>query len=304
MIHLQLVFMAFLWGGTFIAGKLVAADIEPVTASCLRFGLASLMLLTTMLIIEKRLPKLSWKELLQIMVLGLTGIFTYNIFFFAGLKTMEAGRAGLVIALNPVLTFLLATLISRRVPHFFAVLGVLTSLVGAMIVISRGDLAGLLAGKIGQGEIYLFLCVCSWAMYAVIGKHTMRTLSPLVTTTYAVMAGTVFLIPFALHNGLMVNLSLVTQEHWMALVYLAFFGTLIGFLIFYHGVKEIGPENAAAFVNFVPLFAILLGMIFFNERLSSLIFIGGAMVLTGVYLTNRFAKQKSEKPLVPADEVA
>ena len=79
------------WGGTFIAAKPVAQELGPYTAAFIRFLMASLILAVLVIQREGRAPVLNGRQIMAIVLLGLTGIFSYNVLFFSALKTAEAG---------------------------------------------------------------------------------------------------------------------------------------------------------------------------------------------------------------------
>jgi drug/metabolite transporter (DMT)-like permease len=74
---------------------------------------------------------------------------------------------------------------------------------------------------------------------------------------------------------------------WANIFYLGFFGTVMGFLWYYQGIREIGPTRAGLFINFVPISAILLAFLFLEEPVTISLLIGTLLVSSGVYLTNR-----------------
>lgn len=160
-VHIRLVLTMIFWGGTFVAGRLLAEELHPQSAASYRFILASLMLLTVILVREKGLPRLNGKEWTAMALLGLTGVFAYNIFFFTGLQTIEAGRASMIIAVNPVVTAFLAMLFFGERFNFFRSVGMILSVGGALIVISRGHPAAFFQGDIGVGELCIVGCVMS-----------------------------------------------------------------------------------------------------------------------------------------------
>ena len=83
---------------------------------------------------------------------------------------------------------------------------------------------------------------------------------------------------------------------WASIVYLGVLGTGIGFLWFYQGIQEIGASKAAVFINFVPVSAAIMGALLLGEPIDASILAGGALVLTGVALTNRPVKQSLRTP--------
>lgn len=116
--YFSLVFTMMLWGGTFIAGRLLAGNVEPASAAFLRFFIASIGMIILVLVSEKRLPPPPRKLWLPLILLGVTGVFLYNIFFFTGLHSVSAGRASMIIACTPlVITFFAATFLGERLQH-------------------------------------------------------------------------------------------------------------------------------------------------------------------------------------------
>ena len=108
LIYLKLLSTAFFWGGTFIAGKIIAENVGPFSAAFLRFMVASTFLLVMTWKFEGRFPKIKRGQIIPLLLLGMTGIFSYNVFFFKGLKLIDAGRASLIIANNPIFITLLS----------------------------------------------------------------------------------------------------------------------------------------------------------------------------------------------------
>ena len=276
--------MAF-WGGTFVAGRMLAGVVPPFHAAFLRFAIAGGILLLVLLRVEGRLPTLDRRQLGSVTLLGLTGVLGYNVAFFTGLQTVSAGRAGLIIALNPVGIALLSALFGGEPLRVVRTLGVLVSVAGAVLVISNGQLS-LLSSGAGIGELTLLGCVLCWALYSVIGRRAMRGMSPLTTVTYSAVAGTLFLAPVAMTQGVMAKVSSYGVQAWASLLYLALLGTVVGFLWYYQSINEIGAVRSGVFINFVPLFAMLFGLLLLDEPLTPTLLQGAALVITGAWITN------------------
>ncbi|MGG6239440.1 DMT family transporter [Nodosilinea sp. AN01ver1] len=287
MTYLKLLITMALWGGTFIAGRLVVQDMGAFSAAFCRFAIASIALLLLTYTIEGSLPRPPQKLWLSIALLGLTGIFAYNVFFFSGLKTVEAGRAALIIALNPVAIALGAALWLKDPLTRTKLAGIGLSLLGAAVVISDGDPVKLLRGDVGLGELFMLGCVLSWMSYTLLGKAVMAELSPFAATTYACMAGAVMLLGPALGEGLAGAIATATVTTWSGLVYLGVLGSAVGFSWYYDGLRQLGPARAGVFINLVPVFAIALAALFLNETPTSSLLMGGSLVIAGVVITNR-----------------
>jgi drug/metabolite transporter (DMT)-like permease len=286
LIYLKLLLTAIFWGGTFVAGRSLAQNVGPFSAAFFRFAIASLFLVFLTWKAEGRFSALRKGQILPVLLLGLTGVFCYNLFFFKGLKLIEASRAAIIIANNPVFIALFSALVFKEKLNWLKIAGILLSVSGAIIVIAKGDMRQILQGQLGLGEFYIFLCVLSWVIFSLLGKAVMIDLSPLSSVTYSSIAGTVLLFPPALREGL-ADCIYYSLSDWWNIFYLGFFGTVLGFVWFYEGINQIGPTRAGLFINFVPISAILLAFLILGESLTLSLLIGTLLVFTGVYLTNR-----------------
>ncbi len=285
---------AIFWGGTFIAGKLLAQSVDPSSAAFLRFSIASFFLIYMTIKIEGRLPKVSLKKLPIILALGFTGIFSYNLFFFSGLNYIQANQASLIIACNPIFISIFAILIFKEEFNLLKITGLILSVSGALIVISKGNLFDIFRLGIGKGEMLIFGCVLSWVAYSILGKKAMDDFSPIASVAYSSIAGTIMLLFPALFNGMINQIRSYSLVDWSSLFYLGFFGTALGFLWYYEGIKKIGPLKAGMFINFVPISAIILAYFLLKEPLTASLSIGALCVILGVYLTNLFNSKIKE----------
>ena len=294
-IYAKLLLTAIFWGGTFIAGRIVAKDVDPFSASFLRFAIASVFLVLLTWKVEGRLPKIKRAQIIPVFLLGMSGIFAYNVFFFKGLRIIEASRAALIVATCPVLITLFSSCFFKERLTLMKVAGIIISVTGAVIVISRGNLAEILDGNLGWGEVYIFCCVLSWVAYSLIGKAIMTEYSPLVLVTYSSVIGAIGLFIVATFNGMFRDLTNYSLPDWLGIFYLGFFGTVLGFVWYYEGIRRIGPIKASLFINFVPVSAVLLAFLILAEPVTLSLLVGAILVTSGVYLTNRTPRAESCK---------
>ena len=285
--YVKLLLTALFWGGTFVAGRIVAQDVAPFSIAFLRFAVASLFLLLLTWRIEGALPKLNKSQFIALAALGMTGIFTYNVLFFKGLKLIEASRASLIVATCPVFIALCSALFMKEKIGLIKGLGVIISMCGAGVVVSKGSMSEIFKGSVGWGELFILGCVLCWVAYSLIGKAAMKSLSPLVCVSYSSAIGTIALLVPAVFEGLLQNTRHASFVDWLCIFYLGVFGTVIGFVWYYQGVERLGPTKAGLFINFVPIFAILSALLILGESVTLSLAVGAAMVISGAYLTNR-----------------
>jgi len=285
--YVKLLLTALFWGGTFVAGRIVSQHVAPFSTAFLRFAIASIFLLLLTWKIEGALPKLNKSQVIALVLLGMTGIFTYNVLFFKALKLIQAGRASLIIATCPVFIAVCSALFMKEKIGLIKGLGVLISVCGAGVVVSKGSINEIFQGTLGRGELYILCCVVCWVAYSLIGKAVMKSLSPLTCVSYSAAIGTIALFVPAMFEGLMGNFRNASFVDWLCIFYLSVFGTVIGFVWYYQGMERLGPTQAGLFINFVPIFAILSALLILGESVTLSLAVGAAMVISGAYLTNR-----------------
>jgi drug/metabolite transporter (DMT)-like permease len=284
--YLTLVLTMFFWGGTFIAGRALAGSVSPANASFLRFAIASIALLILTIIADGKLAVPPRKQWFSLLLLGLTGVFSYNVFFFNGLQHISAGRASLIIALNPLVITLFASTFLKEPLNFKQFIGILLSLTGAIFVISNGQPATLLTTSFGKGEMAMIGCVLSWSAYSLIGRKVLSSLSPLTSVFYSSLIGTLLLLIPALHDGLIRSIPIIKATDWLSLCYLGICGTALGFTLYYQAIKNIGATRSGVFINLVPLFSIILSWFILGESVKAIVITGGLILLVGVTVTN------------------
>lgn len=289
-VYIKLLFVALFWGGTFIAGRIVAQAVPHLIAASGRFAIACLLLLPLAYKMEGGLPRLNRQQLLATFALGVTGIFIYNICFFAALSRMPAGRTALFVALNPIVTALALALFFRERLSRQKWLGIVIAFIGAAVIITRGDLLGAfhdVSQSIGVGELLMFCGISGWAAYTIIGRHALKGLSPIAATSYAALWGLLLLSCGAVFEIPALDPGRFTWQVVASIAYLGAFGTVIGFVWYYEGVKAIGPARTAVFNNLVPVFGIALSALLLHEPILISMVLGGVLVIAGVTLTNR-----------------
>lgn len=288
-LYLKLVVTTFFWGGTFVAARYAVRETAPFFAASCRFILAALVLFAVVAWQAHRngtgfpLPS-SRRDVATLASLGLSGIFCYNAFFFTGLKYTGAANGSLIVAINPVLTSVLSAWWLKEHLRPLQIAGLLVSLSGVGVIVTRGDLAVIRSLAFNHGDLLMLGAPLSWALYSILGKRALGTFSPLVATAYAALFGALFLIPAACLEYAITPHSLAFSGlGWLAILQLALLGTVVGFVWWYQAVQRIGASRAAIFVNLVPLFGTLLAALLLGESLGWPQLWGGALVIMGVW---------------------
>ncbi len=285
-VYTGLILTTIFWGGSFVSAKVLVDTIPPLTSASVRFLLASLFLLGFVLWKrEWRWPrKRDWSKFV---VLGLTGIYGYNIFFFYGVQLNPAGESALVVALNPIVVAIISVIVLKERLNILQGMGIAISFFGAMLVLTKGGMFNGMFTGLRVEQSILFGAVLCWAIYTIVGKKVMEEYSPLLTTTLAAIVGSLFLWPTMLMVDGFGYMKQAGLLEWSLIVFLAVFVTVLGFVWYYEGVRSIGAGRAAVFINIVPISALLFSVVFLNEVFGWLQLVGGLLVITGVYITTK-----------------
>ncbi len=285
-ILLKLVLTAFIWGGTWIAGRAAVQEMAPLAVASWRFLLATLVL---GILVQHRegLPRWTVRDWMVLASLGLTGIFLYNVFFLYGLQHVEAGRGALVVAFIPAIIALADWLVFRLPMTPLKALGVSLALFGCLLVVTRGHPARLLMGEVGFGEWLLLGTALAWTAYTLINRGITVRFSPLGLAFGGCLTGWLMLTACALIDGSLFSYSSITWRAPASIVFLGIFGTAVAFTWYSEAIAHVGSTRASAFINLVPVFAVLLGALLLDERLEAAVLAGGAAVIGGVLITNR-----------------
>ena len=285
--YIRLITVPAIWGGTFVAGKIVVATLTPLMGSFARYVVACVALLVAAVVLEGGLPRLTARQWLATFVLGLFGVFAYNLFFMGALTRLPASRAALIIALNPAITMAISAVVLGERLSARRWAGVALALFGVAVVVSRGDFSSFASGGVGAGELLMFAAVTSWALYTILGRKVLGGLSPLAATNYAALWGTVLLGAVAAPQFDTLHPSQFDARLILSLLYLGVLGTALAFVWYYMSVKKVGASSASIFNNLVPVFGVAISVLVLGEALLPSMLIGGAIAIAGVMMVSR-----------------
>jgi drug/metabolite transporter (DMT)-like permease len=272
-----------LWAANFIVVKSAVAVLPPVGFTFLRFSLAS----TTLLVLLRwregsiGLPR---RDLVAICGLGALGFGLYQILWTTGLTTIAAGDSALIIASTPVLVAFLAVAARSDVLTPGKLVGGIVSFAGVALVIASGQ--GLSLGRSLAGEAITLLAAICGAIYTAFGAPFLRRYSPLRTTAWATVAGTIVLAPIAASqlSGVDVGATL-TPAVILAVLYSGFLAAGISNVIVSNGIKVVGPTRTAAYQFLVPALAVVLAFVLLSEPIRPGQVVGGIVIVAGVLIT-------------------
>jgi drug/metabolite transporter (DMT)-like permease len=273
-----------LWAANFIVVKGALEVLPPVGFSFLRYAVAAITLLILLRWREGRF-RLPVGDIVAMALLGMLGFGCYQILWTVALESIPAGDSALLIATTPVLTALIAVAVGAEAANAVKLIGSAVAFVGVALVVAAGP--GLNLGASLVGDVLTLGAALCWAIYTAFGATILRRHSPLVTTTWAIVTGTLFLAPVGIAQLATVDLAMVGLPAILAVIYAGTLAAGFANVIIFQGVKLLGPTRVTSLQSLVPALAVVLAAIFLDEPIRPSQILGGAVILVGVALLRR-----------------
>lgn len=282
---LYLVGSSLLWGGVFHVIKYPLAVAPPFVLLTARFTLTAIVLLPFLLrghayrkVLE---PKVFWR----ILLLSFIGICGYNIFFTYGMAMSDPATGSLIIAANPVMTTLLATLWKKEKISALRWAGIALAFMGLSWIVFEGRLDNVLHLKLGPGNLILLGAPFVWAIYSLESRPVMNDVPATVMTAALVLLS---LPPQAAVAAYQLDgwAWAMSAPFWLGVAYLGIFATGVSYLFWNEGIRILGAARSSIFVNLIPVTSLAIAF-FRGQPLYAHHFIGGAIVILGVVLATR-----------------
>lgn len=285
---ISLVFVMLVWGSSFPITKMAVAELPPVLFAFLRFTVASIILLAIFLIKGKKTgPKFPF---LTIVLMGLSGITFYYIFFNFSLKYTSASIGALLQGFIPVIIALMAAIFLKEKLSFRQLAGILISIVGVIFV-------GFIAAPPGNasnplvGNLLMIVSIFSWAIYTILSKKV-AALDPVIVITFLTWAGTLFLVPAVLFELKDQPWPRPSLSAWMAVIYLGAAASALGYILYNSALEHLSAAQVGNFLNLDPVVGALLAFFFLHEKILFWQVAGSVLVLIGVWLSAGSNKAK------------
>lgn len=280
-----------LWGLSFVATKAALREASPITLISTRFALGTAVLLLILALRRESLvpPRDAWPMLA---LMGFVGIFLHQMIQVHGLTLTTAVRTGWLIGLTPIWSAVLAAVFLGE--HFGPrkVIGLVLGTVGALLVITRGELsARMLALPSTQGDLLVLASTVTWAIYTVLGPKTLKRLGSARATAGAMLAGWAMMIPFFVNTAGWQEYRSLSATAVTAIVFLGVGCSGLGYLLWYAALERIEASQVAAFLYLEPLVTLAAAVAFLGESVSVSTILGGILVLIGV-LTVQTANER------------
>ncbi len=283
------------WAGNFVTARGIHADFPPLTMSFMRWGLALLIILPFILPRILRKWPLIRQHLPMLILLSVLSVVCFNSFIYLGVQTTQATNATLMQSAVPIIILVLTSLFLGETVVRRQGLGVFVSLAGVLMLVAKGDPEILMTLSFNTGDLWILAAVLSWSVYSVMLRFKPVELDGFTFFGVTVVVGVMVLLPFMLWEFLA-----GARPHWNsqtvpAIIYMAICPSILSYIFWNRGVAELGPAKAGLFIHLMPLFGLILAVIFLNEAVEPFHFIGMGLIFCGIYLAIIAGRSHNDK---------
>ena len=282
--ELAVLLTVVLWSANFVVVKAAVSAVGPLTFTSTRFLVAAV---TLFLLVRLRMGPVHPPRhiALRLMGLGMLGFGGYQVLWTIGLTQITAGDSALIIAAAPVLTALLAGAVGMDQLTAPKLAGALLAFAGVAVVVAAGHQLSL--GASLAGDLLTLAAAVLWAVYTLAGTRMLRSIDPLQATAWAVLGGSLVLIPFGLGEVAVTGMPDVTPGVLVAVLYSGSLAAGIANVFVFNAIRLVGPTRVTVSQLLVPAGAVVLGAVFLAEPVGIGQVVGGVVIILGVALTRR-----------------
>ena len=286
--YIFLILAALFLSGNFIVGKAASLfEIPPFSLNFYRWTFAWLILapFTLKEIIQKKDHIL--QNIKLILILGITSITVFNSIVYYSLNFTQVISGVLMISTIPVMIIFFSWLFKIEKTNIYQILGVIFSLLGVAIIVTKADLDNLIHLNFNKGDLWMVVAMFSWAIYSALLRKKKFQLSQLSLLQVIISAGLILLLPAHLIEvalGYRFNINLPSI---ITLTYVVFFPGLASFIFWIKGISIIGSNRSGIFLHLMPIFSTIMAILIFGERFMTFHLIGALLIITGIILSSR-----------------
>ena len=289
------------WGAMFPVAHAAFKHIDPFYFTIIRYGSVTIILVAILLWKEGKQAFRFEGKGLHLWFFGTMAFTVYNLLIFWGEDLL--GEPGVMVAsimesLMPMISIVIVWMIFKKRPHLFTLICVLVSFIGAMLVITKGDIKAFLgATDHFIPSMLILIAVIGWVIYTM-GGSEFSGWSALRYSTLSCLLGTITAIVIVVGATLFGYISVPTGENIIAvsphLLFMIIFPGVIALLGWNIGVSILSPLNGLLFINFVPVTTLLIS-IFQGNHVTMFDLLGTVFIIISLLSNNIFVRMLQKK---------
>lgn len=290
---LALVLVAVVWGTTYLGIKVAVETIPAWFVAGLRQGIAAFILFF-ILLFKKQLAWIGWKRLQQQLMLATLMIIVANGMTTVAEQHISSGLTSLLNALNPIIVFLASVVFGLQKASWKSFIGVIVGFSGIAFIF-RDGFADLLDPGYRMGMLLIAIALSGWAAGTIYSKIYIKASTTIFLDLFyqfSFAAIVQLLLAFCLSSNL--SAAEWSLESVAAVVYLAVFGSVIGYFSYHYALKKVHATEVALLSYFNTIIALFLGWLILDEIITVDLLIATCLIIAGVFITT-YKRRSSEQ---------
>ncbi|MCA0434802.1 MAG: DMT family transporter [Proteobacteria bacterium] len=276
---LALIATMLIWGAGAVFIRSTAVALGPLDSLALRYVIMTAALVPVILYTGGwRIAGEDWPRLLFV---SLVGLGAYNWFVNEGFARIGAGLGTVITMVEPMMIALLAWAFLRERISASLFIGLVISLVGALVLFWP-DLMHDTANPVnGYGVGAIILACLAWAIYTIAGKPLFAKYGAFNITVLTFLLTAPLFIPLS-SKPLATAFAELSPRIWAELFFLALANAFIATLMWNYGARHLKGAIVGSFLYLVPVIAVIAGALVLDEVITIWLVAGGALILAGV----------------------
>lgn len=287
--------VCFLWGTTWIASRQGVLHMPALQMAGMRQLLGGILYLS--FFFYKGVAWPTKKQILPLLVLALLNFIIANGLSTWGVRYISAGLGSIIGAIFPLWLVIIGFFKGEESMPIKSIIGMLLGFAGVCIIFYE-HLHDFLQPDFRFGILLSLAATWGWAFGTIYTKKNAVHFNPYFGLGIQMTIGGASLLGASYASGSFISLQQIPTASWLAIAYLVIFGSVLSFIAFIYALQHLPTEQASIYAYINPVVAMLLGALFFDEKLTILLAIGGAVTIYGVFMVNNaYRKNKSLKAI-------
>ncbi|AIX07987.1 MULTISPECIES: DMT family transporter [Bacillus] len=284
-----LLLLASLFGASFLFIKIASPSLGPLFLIESRVGIAAISLIIFARLLKQKIEiKHKWKEL---MILGaINAAIPFVLIAYAELN-LSASLAAIINSTTPLFSVIISILWLKEGKNMRTFLGIIMGCIGVGILVGWSPIQ--LNVKVILSIVAISLAALFYGIGGVYSKRAFQDMKSFDLAIGQQLGASIVLLPFALLN--MPN-KLPSIGVTISVLGLAIFSTSVAYLLYFYLIKNIGPTKTVSVTLLVPIFGIIWGVLFLDERTTLSTYIGLSVVLMSILLVSNTKQKASNIP--------
>lgn len=267
-----------------VATRFVVVEWEPATLAFYRYAIAAATILPFLAI--ARPLWFERRDVLPILALGAVFYGLYAWMFSAGMVYIPASRGALIVGTMPLATMVFAALLRFEAMTRLKTVGAALAFGGVAVALSERGALGAATDDAWIGDLITFASLLILSICFVFYGPYLRKYPSLTVSAWSMLAGALFLLPFAAWEGGLDSFPALSAERWAAVGFLGVFAGSLGYFLWIWALQRGTPTQMSVFITLNPMTATMFGAVVLSEEITDVFLVGLSGVVLGILVAN------------------